>query len=550
MTQVTDHDASFDGDLPMDEGEGEADDQNQADPKKGAGSKATSTLLNKEFKPKVDKNGYRNSVRIGAGDNRFKEVKDQLDIRDCFVKLDSLKEIGDGTKSINVKDKLGATAEWIGDPIGKTSHGAANFGSRTYYEKVQVGVKPKLTLSVGDFVYDSSGRICRILNLFARNSTGGGAAPIGMFAHLQEHFYGHETVLGKETADRREIFQLARCYTSKISEIWTDKVPHVKVWPVDADIEGWALQGNTEDSVQVPTSGGDEDKFYVRMRYDPVYCRFEAPLFDVKSNEGGFCSVCDRNTRLNVDGKVIPFDRSEDLDLEEEGKIFWSGFIYEAGVKHKVGEAVFLTPEGQPGGGGLPHYKVDVKDQVDEGEVDPEVYPEVYRKTSYVKGCNETTPKPFDVGIITEVFSCSIRNSRKDDSDGQVKVVVRKLYRPYQVSKALAEEKAFSKDWNLLYWSDEFRTVEAEAVRGKCVVRPEIGLIADNISVDQWTEEGTYRFYYNMAYSKSNRQITELPLAAETYGLKTSKGKSKGKGKGKGKRNTNICVFVTHANVL
>ena len=60
-------------------------------------------------------------------------------------------------------------------------------------------------------------------------------------------------------------------------------------------------------------------------------------------------------------------------------------------------------------------------------------YPEAYRKTDYVKGCNETTPQPFDVGIIVDVFtpmgSFSVQNLR---------LKVRSLYRPYQVGEALS----------------------------------------------------------------------------------------------------------------
>ena len=60
-------------------------------------------------------------------------------------------------------------------------------------------------------------------------------------------------------------------------------------------------------------------------------------------------------------------------------------------------------------------------------------YPEAYRKTDYVKGCNEATPQPFDVGIIVDVFtpmgSFSVQNLR---------LKVRSLYRPYQVGEALS----------------------------------------------------------------------------------------------------------------
>ncbi len=110
------------------------------------------------------------------------------------------------------------------------------------------------------------------------------------------------------------------------------------------------------------------------------------------------------------------------------------------------------------------------------------------------------------------------------DSEGRrgVKLRVRKLYRPENTS--LTPEEAFSKDLNFVYWSDDVITVDSSSVRGRCFVRNENHL---EVPAPQWTREGQYRFYYNMAYSRHRREFEELPVEAERYGRQ-----AKGGGKG------------------
>lgn len=45
-----------------------------------------------------------------------------------------------------------------------------------------------------------------------------------------------------------------------------------------------------------------------------------------------------------VSGKVIPFDCLNEDDVERDTKT-WKGFIYHDGVKHCVGDAVFIIPK-------------------------------------------------------------------------------------------------------------------------------------------------------------------------------------------------------------
>ena len=43
-------------------------------------------------------------------------------------------------------------------------------------------------------------------------------------------------------------------------------------------------------------------------------------------------------------GKVIPFDSLNEVEMDRHTKS-WKGFIYQDGVKHCVGDAVFIIPK-------------------------------------------------------------------------------------------------------------------------------------------------------------------------------------------------------------
>lgn len=61
-------------------------------------------------------------------------------------------------------------------------------------------------------------------------------------------------------------------------------------------------------------------------------------------------------------------------------------------------------------------------------EVDEELYPEYYRKSSdYIKGSNLDAPDPFRIGRIKEIF-CHRRSNGKPDSS-EVKLRLYKFYR-------------------------------------------------------------------------------------------------------------------------
>ena len=96
-------------------------------------------------------------------------------------------------------------------------------------------------------------------------------------------------------------------------------------------------------------------------------------------------------------------------------------------------------------------------------DYDARLYPEMYRKTHNPKGSNDEAKSPFDIGIILEVYT-PMKNVRDN-----VRVRVRRLYRPYQIK--MSAQQVFTKDANLVYWSEDEVTIEASRVAGKCFVR-------------------------------------------------------------------------------
>ena len=102
---------------------------------------------------------------------------------------------------------------------------------------------------------------------------------------------------------------------------------------------------------------------------------------------------------------------------------------------------------------------------------------------------------------------------------------------PLQVP-LLDKQKAFGKDLNLVFWTDNQRKINPDLIEGKCYLRSQQSIQNSNETVESWTKAGEYRFYFNQYYNKEAKEITgDLPYKAENYGATISKGKG-GKGKG------------------
>ena len=96
----------------------------------------------------------------------------------------------------------------------------------------------------------------------------------------------------------------------------------------------------------------------------------------------------------------------------------------------------------------------------------------------------------------------------------------------------LDKQKAFGKDLNLVFWTDNQRKINPDLIEGKCYLRSQQSIQNSNETVESWTKAGEHRFYFNQYYNKEAKEITgDLPYKAENYGATVSKGKG-GKGKG------------------
>lgn len=105
-----------------------------------------------------------------------------------------------------------------------------------------------------------------------------------------------------------------------------------------------------------------------------------------------------------------------------------------------------------------------------------------------------------------------------------MQLTVSRLYRPGDTH--LGREAAFRNDWNLVYWTNETRLVPLAKVVDKCVL---VCSTAIDQPIEEFVNEGPYRFYFNKAYNPSSKEFEPLPSEAERIGSSFA---SKGKGKG------------------
>ena len=404
------------------------------------------------------------------------------EIKECVIKLEKMKP-----------DFKTVSAKWVDEPTEGQS-GVSCYQSVDMFGEI---------FSVGDFAQLNNGKIGRIFGLFEKSGQ--------KSAHFQEFVLGKDTVLG-ETSDPRELFEIYKCSDIPLSAI--SGKADVHYWPVP---DNWKWIGGTKDSLEVPpVDANSPNSFFYRLRYNDNWVRFETA--STKDDDAtARCVSCHAKQELNLDGMIRPVDcmnpNAFALSLKK-----WKGFVYEDGVKHMIGDAVYFNAKSSSSLGGI-NPKVFKKDDDSKDEEidlsDETKYPEAYRKTDYVKGSNDATVSPFDIGIITEVFS-----PVGSFSNQNLRIKVRLLYRPHQLA-CLTGQQQFDKDFNLLYWSEDFKTVEAVNVRGKCFVLPRKSIDQDIL---EWTSSGSNRFYFEEAYDKSDNEVIELNEQASNYSVEGNHG--------------------------
>ncbi|KAF5303293.1 hypothetical protein FQA39_LY10032 [Lamprigera yunnana] len=363
---------------------------------------------------------------------------------------------------------------FVGEPL-------TVYNSRSFYNAAQVG---DILVESNDYVMLNSEEpnqpllIARVSYMWQENKE--------TLFHAHLFCRGSDTVLG-ETSDPRELFVVDVCETCPLGSIVRK-----------ADVEKrelsnhWAIDGGL-DKLPPQLEDNGQTFFYIK-RYDREYSRFVDYIEEIGDNTP--CDSCQRRAQKKK-MKTVTF---------ENDTVIWQNEVY------MVGSGVFLEPD-------IFNYKsviLNIPFEQCENAIDNNLYPEYYRKRSdNEKGSNTEAPDTFNIGLIEDIKKLS----------NSVQITVRKFYRPEDTQEGVF--LSYRKDLNLVYWSDEVKTINFEKVMGKCYVACAEAL---DLPVDEWTNGGPYRFYFTEGYNTKTQKCTEIPISAMRIG---SMGKGKGKGKGK-----------------
>uniref|UniRef100_A0A672RMW2 DNA (cytosine-5)-methyltransferase n=1 Tax=Sinocyclocheilus grahami TaxID=75366 RepID=A0A672RMW2_SINGR len=410
-----------------------------------------------------------------------KEAEDDENMdEEEVLPLKETKKISQAKKKKQTKNKI----SWVGEPI-KTD------GRKAYYMKVRVENE---VVEVGDCVSVSPADpshplyLARIMALWEDGEK--------MF-HAHWFCRGTDTVLG-ESSDPLELFLVDECEDMQLSFV------HGKVNVLyKAPTENWFMEGGMDDDIKVIE--GDGESFFYQLLYDGECARFESPpkVTPSEDRKYKFCASCVRNREREAQELPNVYEPLE--DEESDSKVFY-GLATLKGEQHRVGDSVYLPPEAFNFAEKLasPVKRSHRKDDVDE-----DLYPEYYRKSSdYIKGSNLDAPKPFRIGRIKEIFCNKRSDGKPDRMDPKLRLY--KFYRPENTHKG--PKGAYHSDINQLYWSDEEVTVNMAEVLGRCQVEYAEDLVET-------------RFFFEDPPNHARSAV------------------HKGKGKGKGKGNSLIYNF-------
>lgn len=373
---------------------------------------------------------------------------------------------------------------------------------KTYYKSAVIG--GEFTVANGDTVLISPEDpstplyVASVVNMYEKDGEA--------MAHLQWFCRGTDTCLG-EASDPSELFYIDDCEDQPLLSVLKKCSVERKPVPNQAD---WMKLGGSEPP---PTAADDGENFWVSLWYGPEHARFEYPkdLPLNKEDKVDFCGVCVRCKDIKMSKEPVVGEESDDGTYTS---LTWDYALL------KVGDCVYLTP-------GSVNFKIKQKPrpegrEVDQSNVDEDLYPEYYRKSNYIKGNNAKTPDPFQLALIKSIIK----------RDGEVKLKVQIFYRPENTHKG--RKAAESADLNMVYWSEEDATVPFKAVQGRCFVKF-ADLKSEEKQLRLWAEEGADRWYFREMYNAEDKSMDEPPLSAQRFGQKGAKGKGKGKGKSSAK---------------
>uniref|UniRef100_A0A1B6C2M8 DNA (cytosine-5)-methyltransferase n=1 Tax=Clastoptera arizonana TaxID=38151 RepID=A0A1B6C2M8_9HEMI len=442
--------------------------------------------------------------------NMAVQEADDSEDEDDFTGFDEDSELTFSQRPTCSVRTISKNIEWIGKPIED--------GNKHYYTEVKIG---EISFMQGDFVMVEPNNPATPVMIAKLVYMWEDMKKLKRF-HAEWFCRGTDTVLG-ETADPQEIFEMDECEDSLLTTI-SDKAKVVRVNMAS----NWAkLGGGKNYDFTESIDRNDKKAFFYQKRYDSTHGRFEDlhPPQPKKKTKYRQCDCCERIFHQeNVETAVAGERLSEDSIKKQVN----FGIVRWRGVEFRPGNFVFLAPKSvkfkyfgrEDPTKNLFNMKKGFAPKV---EVDEEMFPEFYRKSSdHIKGSNDTTPSPFVIGYIKAIVTRS-HNKLVESSD--ICLQIKKMYRPENTHKgnALAQQV----DLNMVYWSDEECIVNFEDVAARCFV-----VFSENldIPVNEWTAGGPNRFYFNQAYDSKNKEFVEVPTEAALIGCP---GKGKGKGKGK-----------------
>ena len=291
-------------------------------------------------------------------------------------------------------------------------------------------------------------------------------------AHVQFYAFGNQTALGN-SADEKELFLLEECEDVEMTEI----IAKVKVVSKPLAVN-WTAEEERGNGV-----------FWTRLKYDSRLARFEEYV-QINSTMSIACDACHltSSAELNKIPKIV------EKIITLNGEDMWIICLKYCGRSYSIGDSIYLCP----GAYAMPYERKRKKEIPKiEYKVDEMVFTEYYRhsQTSSIKGSNNKTQIPFRIGVIEDIW--------KEGS--KVKLKVRKMFR--QENTHLSLENNSGDDIHKLYWSNDFISVEAPNICGKCFLLPE-SLVKENLT--NWTQSRRHRFYFGNLYNSKKRTFESI----------------------------------------
>ena len=344
--------------------------------------------------------------------------------RQCLKNLDDEIFLDDDEDN-GKKKRVETCVTWPQESI-KTIH------SRTYYKEVtlKMGGRDRKVIP-GSYLLitpDSEEHKsvphypCRVMYLFSRTFQG---KKLKM-AHVQWFARGENTILGR-VGDAREWYLVEECEDIFLSGV--SRILDIEHLPTE-DFSKWRKAGGTRGAIMKENAGGKDG--WWRLKYMPEFGRFEVPLKEETELRGpGECLLCDRRTEERKKDDVIVHKNGRKIQIN--------------GSWYKVGSCMLITDT-------TIRFKVPAKvpKSYPKARVDPNLYPEHWRKPEVYEGDYNDTWEPFQIVRLEEI----VQNGE------ETYIRVRKMYRPHDTH--MTNEEARAKPLTELFWSDAIARMTRE----------------------------------------------------------------------------------------